>query len=246
MSVDTPDQLRGLKRVGRVVAATLEALRRAVRPGITTGELDAIAAGVFAAHGARSGPILTYGYPASICVSVDDEVVHAIPGNRVLSAGQLVTVDVAADLDGFHADAARTVPVGSVDERRRKLIAATRGALAAGISAAQPGGTLRDIGAAVDRETRARGFCVIRELTGHGIGLAMHEPPSVPNWAAPSATDLLTPGLVFTIEPMITAGEPKIVIDADGWTVRTADRSPAAHEEHTVMVAPDGPVVLTA
>ena len=143
--------------MGRVVAATLEALRRAVRPGITTGELDAIAAGVFAAHGARSGPILTYGYPASICVSVDDEVVHAIPGNRVLSAGQLVTVDVAAELDGFHADAARTVPVGSVDDRRRKLIAATRGALAAGISAAQPGATLRDIGAAVDRETRARG-----------------------------------------------------------------------------------------
>jgi methionyl aminopeptidase len=246
MSVDTPDQLHGLRRAGRVVAATLEALRRAVSPGVSTGELDEIAAAVFAAHGARSGPILTYSYPASICVSVEDEVVHAIPGRRVLRAGQLVTLDVAAELDGYHADAATTVPVGFVDQRKRRLMSATRSALAAGIQAAQPGATLRDVGAAVERATRARGFRVIRELTGHGIGLAMHEEPTVPNWAAPSATRRLTPGLVFTIEPMVAAGRPLVALDPDGWTVRTVDRSPSAHEEHTIMVAPGGPVVLTA
>jgi methionyl aminopeptidase len=246
MSVDSPEQLEGLKRAGRVVAATLQALRNAVAPGVTTAELDEIAAGVFAEHGARSGPILTYGYPGSICVSVDDEVVHGIPGERVLREGELVTLDVAAELDGYHADAAVTVAVGEVDQRSRQLMAATRAALAAGIHAAQPGATLRDIGAAVERTTRARGFRIIRELTGHGIGRGMHEEPTVFNWPSPSATQVLTPGLVFTIEPMVAARDPQIRLDRDGWTVRTADRSVSAHEEHTIMVVEGGPVVLTS
>lgn len=246
MSVDTPEQMKGLERAGRVVAATLRSLRRAVAPGVTTGELDALAGEIFAAHGARSGPILTYGYPASICVSVDDEVVHGIPGRRVLQRGQLVSIDVAAEVDGFHADAAVTVPVGAVDRSARRLIVATRAALLAGMRAAQPGATLRDVGAAIEEVARVRGYRIFRELTGHGIGLAMHEAPTVYNWPAPDATTRLSPGLVFTIEPMLTAGKTRLVLDPDGWTMRTADASLSAHVEHTIMVVKNGPVVLTA
>jgi methionyl aminopeptidase len=246
MSVDHPEQLEGLRLAGRLVAGTLRALREAVRPGVTTGELDTLAARIFAAHGARSGPILTYRYPRSICVSVGDEVVHAIPGPRRLRAGDIVTLDVAAELDGYHADAATTVPVGRAGALAERLIAAARAALAAGLEAAQPGAALRDVGAAIERATVARGFWVIPELTGHGVGRRMHEPPTVYNWPAPSADLVLEPGLVFTIEPMIAAGDPKVELGADGWTVRTADHGLSAHEEHTVMVAPGGPVVLTA
>ncbi len=246
MSADTPEQIEGLERAGRVVAATLRALRGAVAPGVTTGSLDELAAQVFTANGARSGPILTYGYPASICVSVDDEVVHGIPGGRILQRGQLVTLDVAAEVDGYHADAAVTVPVGPIDRGARRLIVATRAALSAGMRAAQPGATLRDVGAAVARAAVARGYRILRELTGHGIGRAMHEEPTVYNWPAPEATTRLAPGLVFTIEPMLTAGRTRLVLDTDGWTVRTADGSLTAHSEHTIVVAKNGPVVLTA
>jgi methionyl aminopeptidase len=246
MSVDHPDQLAGLRRVGRLVRETLEALRRAVRPGVTTGTLDALAAEVFAARGGRSGPILTYNYPGSICISVGDEVVHGIPGPRQLRSGDIVTLDVAAELDGYHADAAITVPVETVSAGAEKIMAAARASLAAGIRAAQPGATLRDVGVAVERTTRDCGFAIIPELTGHGIGRAMHEAPTVYNWPAPGTDLVLTPGMVFTIEPMIAAGSPRVVLDPDGWTVRTADRGLSSHEEHTIMVADGGPVVLTA
>lgn len=247
MSVESPEQLRGLQRAGRVVAETLRVLRRAVAPGVTTAELDRLAAETFARLGARSGPILTYGYPGFVCISVEDEVVHGVPGPRVLRPGQLVTLDVAAEVAGYHADAAITVPVARVDAGRQRLMAATRAALNAGIRAARPGATLRDVGAAIEREARQRRFTVLRELTGHGIGLAMHEDPIVFNWPAPAARTRLTSGLVFTIEPMLTSGGPGLVLEDDGWTVRTADRAPSAHQEHTIMVARSGrPVVLTA
>jgi methionyl aminopeptidase len=246
MSADTPEQLEGLRRAGQVVAATLQLLEEAVAPGVSTAELDEIAAGFLAANGARSGPIITYGYPGWICISVDDQVVHGVPGRKRLRTGQLVTLDVAAEVDGYHADAAITVGVGKVNKRRRRLIAATRAALGAGIHAAQPGATLAQVGAAVERTARARGFHVFRELTGHGIGREMHEAPAVVNWGAPHATARLTPGLVITIEPMLTAGATRLVLERDGWTVRSADRSPSAHEEHTIMVADGGPIVLTA
>jgi methionyl aminopeptidase len=177
---------------------------------------------------------------------VDDEVVHGIPGPRRLRDGQLLTIDVALELDGYHADAATTVPIGDVDPARLRLVAATRAALRAGIRAARPGATLRDVGAAIERVARARGFHVARELTGHGIGRAMHEPPTVYNWPSPEATDELTAGLVFTIEPMLLAGAPRIAMQSDGWTVSTLDGSASAHEEHTIMVSEDEPVVLTA
>jgi methionyl aminopeptidase len=245
MSVDGPEALVGLRRVGRLVAATLEALKAAVAPGVSTAELDALAAERFRAAGARSGPIMTYGYPGSICISIGDEIVHGVPGSRRLRAGQLVSLDVAAELDGYHADAAVTVPVGPVTVPGRALIGAAGAALAAGIRAAQPGATLCDVGRAIEHATRQHGFRVFRELTGHGIGRAMHEEPTVFNWPAPAATMVLTEGLVFTIEPMLGAGSTRLEVGRDGWTVRTADRSLSAHAEHTVMVAEGGPVVLT-
>jgi methionyl aminopeptidase len=245
MSVDTPEQLEGLRDAGRVVAATIAALRAAVAPGVSTGELDALAAETFAAAGARSGPILTYRYPGSVCLSIGDEVVHGVPGARRLRDGELITLDVAAELDGYHADAATTVAAGAPAPRAERLVAAARAALQAGIRAAQPGATLRDVGAAVERVTRTRGFAVVRELTGHGIGRKMHERPTVYNWAAPDAGLRLKEGMVFTIEPMIVAGDPAIGLDRDGWTVRTLDGALSAHEEHTIMVSEGGPVVLT-
>jgi methionyl aminopeptidase len=246
MSADRPQDIAGLRRAGRLVAATLAALTEAVEPGVSTGALDMIAADLFAAAGGRSGPILTYGYPGSICVSVDDEVVHGIPGRRVLRDGEIVTLDVAAELAGYHADAAVTVPVGSIDQPSEDLIAAAEAALAAGIRAARPGNTLRDVGAAVEQTTQAHGFRVFRELTGHGIGRRMHEDPTVVNWPDPRATTLLTAGMVFTIEPMIGAGGTRMRLDADGWTIRTVDRSQSAHAEHTIIVAEDAPLVLTS
>jgi len=246
MSVDTPEQLEGLRRAGRVVAATIAALHDAVAPGVTTRELDDLAAETFAAAGARSGPILTYRYPGSVCLSVDDEVVHGVPGPRRLGEGQLITLDVAAELDGYHADAATTVAVGEPASRARRLVDSARAALNAGIRAAQPGATLRDVGEAVERVTTARGFSVVRQLTGHGIGRRMHEHPTVYNWPAPAAGLRLREGMVFTIEPMIVAGAPAIALDRDGWTVRTVDGALSAHEEHTIMVSEGGPVVLTA
>ena len=248
MSVDTPEQLEGLKRVGRVVAETIAAVRSAAVAGITTKELDAVAQAVLDRHGARSGPILTYRYPAAICLSVDAEIVHGVPGGRRLREGQLLSIDVAAEVDGFHADAATTIAVGRASASAWRLMAAGRAALRAGIQAAQPGATLRDIGAAVERVTEASGFHVARELTGHGIGRRMHEPPTVFNWPAPypEASRELTEGLVFTIEPMILAGRPGLVTESDGWTVRSRDGSFSTHEEHTVMVRHEGALVLTA
>jgi methionyl aminopeptidase len=247
MSADTPEELEGLKRAGRVVAETIAAVRAAAVPGATTAELDAIAEAVFERHGARSGPILTYGYPGSICLSIDDEIVHGIPGSRVLGEGQLLTIDVAAELDGFHADAATTIAIGEPAPEARRLLAAGRKALAAGIEAARPGATLRDVGAAIEASVEWDGFQVARELTGHGIGREMHEPPTVFNWPAPfeEASQTLTEGLVFTIEPMITAGEPRFAAAADGWTIRSLDGARSTHEEHTVMVRHGGALVLT-
>ena len=246
MSVDDPRDLDGLLAAGRVVAETLEALEAAVAPGASTGELDGLAADCLRRAGARSGPILTYGYPGTICISVDDEVVHGVPGARVLREGQLVTLDVAAELAGYHADAAVTVAVGAAPSAASALVEATEAALAAGMRVARPGATLRDIGRAVEETATAHGFRVFRALTGHGIGRRMHEEPTVYNWPSPSAKAVLQEGLVFTIEPMLGAGGAGLRVGADGWTVSTADGSLSAHVEHTVIVGERDPLVVTA
>jgi methionyl aminopeptidase len=246
MSVDTPEELAGLRRAGRVVSATLREVARRVRPGVTTAELDAHAARVFARHGARSAPALVYGFPGTICISVDDEAVHGIPGPRRLRAGELVKLDVTAELDGFYADAAISVPVGSVPPRVGRMAAAAQAALRQGLLAARAGAPVNAIGAAVEAEARRRGCTVLGELTGHGIGRSIHEEPTVPNVFVPAFDQPLGEGAVITIEPILGLGSDDVRAGDDGWTILTADGMPSAHAEHTLVVSAGEPLVLTA
>lgn len=244
MSIDDPDELAALRAAGRVVAETIREMALRVRPGVTTQELDDVAAGVFAAHGARSAPALTYDFPGTTCISVDDECVHGIPGPRRLRDGQLVKLDVTAELDGYYADACRTVAVGAIAAREQRLAAAAESALRRGLAAATAGNNVGAIGAAVQTVVERRGFSVCAELTGHGIGRAIHEEPDVPNiaWDGPE----LTKGLVITVEPIIAAGAGDVYVDDDGWTIRTEDGSPSAHFEHTIVITESAPILLTA
>ena len=246
MSIDDPDELAALRAAGRVVAETIREMARRVRPGVTTGELDRVAAGIFARHGARSGPILDYDFPGTICISVDDEAVHGIPGPRRLRAGELVKLDVTAELDGFYADAAVSVAVGRVAPRVGRLAAAAQAALRRGLHAARAGAPLNAIGAAVQAEAERRGCAVLGELTGHGIGRSIHEEPTVPNIYVPALDAPLAEGTVITIEPILGLGSHEVRAAADGWTILTADGAPSAHAEHTLVVSAGAPLVLTA
>lgn len=245
MSIETEDELEGLRRAGRVVAVVLRELRRRVQPGATTADLDALAGRVFARHGARSAPKLVYDAPCEVFISVNDEAVHALPTRRRLRRGDLVKLDVTAELDGFYADACVTVPVGPIAARSARLMRAADVALARGMKAAVAGAPVRAISEAVAHEAGRRGVAVLEELGGHGIGRTIHEPPSVPN--TPDADDptRLHAGLVITIEPILGAGGPGIRMGDDGWTIRTADGAPAAHVEHTVVITGGAPLVLT-
>lgn len=235
-----------MRRVGAVVAATLRELRAEVRPGITTAQLDHLAARSFARHGARSGPQLTYDFPGTICISVNEEVVHGVPGPRVLREGDLVTLDVTPELDGFYADAAVTVPVGRPRPAARRLLRAAEACLHSALAAAVSGRPLRAIGAATQRTAQAHRATVYAELQGHGIGRALHESPSVPNVDTPRLRRPLNDGLVLAIEPMLGLGGTDLVTLDDGWTIATADGSLSAHVEHTVVVRAGRPLVLTA
>jgi len=246
MSVSTPDELRALQAAGRVVAATIRAMRRAVRPGITTAGLDDIAGREFAKAGARSGPQLDYGFPGVTCISVNDEAVHGIPGRRRLRRGDLVKLDVTAELDGFYADACRTVAVGDARPQALRLIRTAEQALAAGLKVATAGSPLNAIGATVERTVHDRGFAVCNGLMGHGIGRRIHEAPDVPNEYDAALSQPLTEGLVITIEPLVCAGGSGVVVGRDGWTIRTADASLSAHAEHTIVVRDGAPLVLTS
>jgi methionyl aminopeptidase len=221
MSVDTPEELEGLRQAGVVAAEVLRTVGEAVEPGVTTAELDDLAAERMRAAGARSAPIITYGFPGAICISIGNEIVHGIPGRRRLVAGDVVKLDVSLEVDGFFADTATTVIVEPVASADARLVAATRAALKRGMRAAVAGATLRDVGENVERIAEARGFSVLRELVGHGIGRALHEPPTVYNYAEASATERLREGMVLTVEPMV-AGTRKILGTGDGWTVVTA------------------------
>jgi methionyl aminopeptidase len=245
VSADTPEDLAGLRAAGRVVAQTIRELRRLARPGITTAELDAHAARVFAAHGARSGPQLDYDFPGTICISVGDEAVHGIPGRRRLRDGELVKLDVTAELDGFYADACRTVAVGKAKPSALKLIGAAESGLKRGMAAATAGATVNDIGIAVQGEVERRGFSVCHALSGHGIGRSIHEEPTVFNVDVPGPSPALTEGLVITIEPIIAAGDGEVVEDGE-WVLRTGDGSLSAHAEHTIVITDGAPLVLTA
>jgi methionyl aminopeptidase len=246
MSIDSDEDLEGLRAAGRVVADALRAMRARVAPGVTTAELDRVGAEVFAAAGARSGPNLAYGFPGVNCISVNDEAVHGIPGPRVLRGGDLVKLDVTAELNGYWADACVTVGVGRVATVRRRMVAATQDALERGLATARAGATTREVGAAIEREVAARGYAVCPDLAGHGIGRWIHEEPTVPSYDDPSMSAPLTEGLVITIEPIVSAGSGAVVQADDGWTIKTADRAWSAHFEHTIVITDGAPLILTA
>lgn len=235
-----------MRRVGALVAHTLKVLAAAVRPGITTGALDDIAAREFARAGATSGPTQLVGFPGCICISVNEQVVHGVPGRRVLREGDLVTLDVTPLLDGFCADAAITVPVGQASPEAAKLLKTASACLRAAVQAAKPGAALNTIGGATEQVARQAGAAVYTELTGHGVGRTMHEEPSVPNVFVPRLRQRLGDGLVLAIEPMIGLGTTELELLDDGWTIVTADGSLSAHVEHTVIVRRGGGEVLTA
>jgi methionyl aminopeptidase len=246
VSINGPDELEGMRAAGRIVRHMLAAMTRGVRPGVTTAELDQVGAEVMKQHGAKSAPSLVYQFPGTSCISLNDEAVHGIPDDRPIHEGDLVKLDVTIEKDGFMADAAVTVPVGTISEENRRLIACAERAFAKAMLVARAGFRVSEIGRVVEREVRRCGFSVIRELGGHGIGRTIHEAPRVPNYADPTANELLTEGLVITVEPIIAAGSGRSVLAKDGWTVRTADGRTSAHYEHTLVVTKGEPILLTA
>jgi methionyl aminopeptidase len=246
MSITGPEELEALRAAGAVVRRVLEAMKRQVRAGITTGQLDAVGAQVMEENGARSAPAMVYKFPGANCISLNEEAVHGIPGDRPLREGDLLKLDVTVEKDGFMADAAESVGVGVVSEEAEHLIACSRRAFEKAMLVARAGFRVCEIGRAVEREVRRAGFSVIRELGGHGIGRTIHEEPRIPNYADPHAQQILTEGMVITVEPIIAAGSGRTLLAADGWTMKTADRRPAAHYEHTIVIRKGAPMVLTA
>jgi methionyl aminopeptidase len=246
MSIGSERDLAGLRAAGRAVAEALEEMRHAVRPGVTTRELDEVGAAVFARHGARSAPQLVYGFPGVNCISVNEEAVHGIPSERTLRDGDVVTLDATAELGGYMADAAITVAVGEAGAETVALVETAERALLRALRLVRAGVRLNALGRAIQAEVEGAGFNVIPALSGHGIGETIHEPPVVANYYDAYDTTVLTEGLVLTIEPVVAAGGGDVVVEEDGWTVVTADRSPVAHAEHTVVVTRTEPLVLTA
>lgn len=242
----TPAQIATMRRAGRVVAEMHEECTRAARPGATTAEVDAVAREVLARRDARSNFLGYHGFPAVICASPNEVVVHGIPGPRVLEEGDILSIDCGAIVDGWHADAAITVPVGEIDDESKRLITVTRDSLEAAIRVMTVGSTLGAIGAAVSGVVEAAGMSIVREYTGHGIGTAMHEEPPVPNYPNGSGSRMkLKDGLVLAIEPMVNLGRAGTRELDDGWTVVTLDGSRSAHFEHTIAITDAGPEVLT-
>jgi methionyl aminopeptidase len=241
----TREEIAKMRRAGRVVAEMHARTREAIRPGVTTAELDKVARQVLERRGARSNFLGYHGFPAVICTSPNDMIVHGIPGDHRLEEGDIISVDCGAIVEGYHGDAAYTAPVGEVGEEARRLMEVTEASLREAIEAMVDGNRISDIGHAVQAVAEGAGFSVVREYVGHAIGTAMHEEPQVPNYGPPGRGPRLRPGLVLAVEPMVNAGGPGTRLLADGWSVVTADGSLSAHFEHTIAVAEDGPEVLT-
>jgi len=246
VTLKTTEQIAKMREAGAIVAAMLAATRDAVKPGVTTLELDRIAADVLARAGAVSSFLGYFGYPATICTSVNEQIVHGIPSKRKLKDGDIVGIDAGAIVDGWHADAAITVPVGRISAEARRLIDVTRDALVRGIGAATVGNRLGDIGAAVQGYAESQGFSVVRNYVGHGIGRAMHEDPQVPNYGTADLGRVIKEGLCIAIEPMVNVGGIATRVLEDNWTVVTEDGSLSAHFEHTLACLAGGPEILTA
>jgi methionyl aminopeptidase len=246
MSIKHPSDWAGLREVARIVRLMLDELAARVEPGVTTADLDRAAAQILADHHARSAPTLTYNFPGSALISINDEVVHGVPGPRRIRRGDLVSLDVTVEKDGYVADAARSVVVDGGEDLARRLVACAESALDAALEVARDGMPVNGIGRAVERVVGRAGFHVVRGLSGHGVGRAIHEWPDVPNQYDPHQADVLTEGLVLTIEPMIAAGSGRTFVAKDGWTVKTRDGSWASHHEHTLVITKGAPVILTA
>jgi methionyl aminopeptidase len=238
-------ELERMARSGRVVSETLALLGEHIRPGVTTAELDRIAEEFIESQGGHPTFKGYRGYPAAICTSPNDMIVHGIPGPYALEEGDILSVDVGVTLDGFVGDAAYTFPVGEISPEASRLLAACRQALTAGIEQCLPGNRLGDVSHAIQQVTEEAGFTVVRALVGHGVGRAMHEEPQIPNYGPPDRGPELKPGMVFAIEPMITAGTHQIYLHDDDWSISTADGSLAAHFEHTVAITDGRPAILT-
>ncbi len=236
-----------MRRAGQVVAEVLDVLRHTVRAGLATREIDVVADREIRKRGGT--PVFKgyQGYPSSVCVSINDEVVHGIPGNRMIREGDLVSIDLGATVDGFVGDAAFSMFVGNApDAVADELLSVTEEALYQAIKVAQPGARLGDVSAAVQQHVEAHGFSVVRDFVGHGIGRQMHEEPQVPNYGVPGRGLLIKPGLAIAIEPMVNRGDFRVDLGEDGWTVTTRDHSLSCHFEHTVFIGEDGPEILTA
>jgi methionyl aminopeptidase len=246
VSINGPEELASMRAAGAIVRRVIEAMKQQVRPGVTTVELEEVGARVMRENGAQSAPALVYGFPGANCISLNDEAVHGIPGKRQVREGDLVKLDVTLEKGGFMADAAETVAVGDVSTESQRLIACAEQAFHKAMLVARAGFRVCEIGRVVEREVRRSGFSVIRDLGGHGIGRTIHEEPRVPNYADPEANQILTEGLVITVEPIIAAGSGRAVVARDGWTVCTADHRPSAHYEHTLVITKGEPILLTA
>lgn len=246
MSIESRADLIAMRRIGAIVARALAEMQDAIRPGRTTVEIDRVGDAVLKRNDAESAPRKRYGFPAATCISVNDEVVHGIPGDRTLAHGDLVTIDVTAELDGYIADAAVSLVAGGGTDLDDRLIGCAQRAFGKSLRFARAGRPIRRLGQAIERQVRSEGFYVLRDLTGHGVGRDIHEPPHVPNYGAGWMSDTFTEGLVVTVEPIIAATTGSYYEAADGWTTRTVDGSRAAHHEHTIVITQGRPMILTA
>ena len=246
MSITSDTDWAGLTAAGTIVRLVLEALEREARPGVSTGELDRLAADILTQHGARSAPALVYDFPGHVLISIGEEVVHGVPGPRRLRRGDVVKLDVTVEKDGYMADAARTVVMPGASAEAFRLRDCAEAAFHKAMHSARPGCLVRDLGRAIEREVRRRGFAVVPDLSGHGIGRTIHEPPSIPNFYDASQKDALSEGLVLAVEPIICSGSGRVVTGRDGWTIRTRDGSLAAHYENTIVITTGAPRLLTA
>ncbi len=238
------EELLKLEEASRVVLETLDAVEKSVHSGVTTGELDRIAEEEIRRRGARPAFIGYRGYPKTLCTSINDEVVHGIPGKRALKEGDIIGIDCGAVVDGYYGDAARTLPVGQISLEKAHLLETTRRALGEGIAAARPGNRISDIGAAVEAVALSCGYGVVRDFVGHGVGTSLHEEPQIPNYGPAGRGSVLKTGMVIAIEPMFNLGRAEVSVDRDGWTVRTRDGSASAHFEYTVAIQPHGAIIL--
>jgi len=245
VKIRTEREIQLIAESNRIVSKTLDLLSTNVRPGISTGELDKLAEDYIVSCGARPAFKGYMGFPSTLCISIDDEVVHGIPNGKVLKEGQIVSVDCGAEKNGYYGDSARTFAVGQIDSKKQDLMNVTQESLMHGIDAAVVGNYVSDIGHAVQTYVESHGYSVVRDLVGHGIGTELHEEPQVPNYGKPKQGHRLRTGMCIAIEPMINAGSKEIFTESDGWTVKTKDGSTSAHFEHTIAITKNGPKILS-